>query len=457
MKIDMTNLNSLSFDELQSRLDEAVTYAESKREERKKHKLREEAAARIEAVIQELGGDEELEALVRAIRSGEQEPPKEDQETPPSVELEDLSREPEQCSPKATHEEATQVVPVRVQLKGPEPDVRLRNAVDRAQQLVDELTDDPRDMSTELSLLIEAEVANLRAAIDECESAGLYTPALMTDVRNTMGGFTRLAREHLQDAGIYVYGLSTKHQTNWRQQEQDAKQRLQRFYAQREAEERQEEERKEAERLAKRTFRQIEECLGQKKKEDLLVTLVRQYMNYGQAADIAPLVEPKAHLFKAAEFRALRRQFNRNEEPEPPVNEPQVEPEEEEESANHPEVVERNLGVMKGKRGIIFGGASRPAQQAKIKETLGFESLDWEVTESGATRSNVPSIGKIKNGKYDVVIVLLQFISHDISHALHEAAEAGGATFLSIRRGYGVTQICLELERVSSTPTAQGV
>lgn len=98
-----------------------------------------------------------------------------------------------------------------------------------------------------------------------------------------------------------------------------------------------------------------------------------------------------------------------------------------------------------GKRAVIVGGDGRQERIANIRQTFGFAELEWPDLPKNAPGKTAALVTQVRNGRYDVVICLQQFISHSVTDQLFGLAIPGIKVVLAA--GYGVGQLRLGLER----------
>jgi hypothetical protein len=100
----------------------------------------------------------------------------------------------------------------------------------------------------------------------------------------------------------------------------------------------------------------------------------------------------------------------------------------------------------KGKRCAIVGGDKRDQTQKKLMDAFGFESVEWE---SGLHVRKVESLSqRVENGNFDMVIFLARFMSHQAWDIVVPACKSVGIPFVTIERGYGVSQVQATIEKL---------
>jgi len=93
------------------------------------------------------------------------------------------------------------------------------------------------------------------------------------------------------------------------------------------------------------------------------------------------------------------------------------------------------------KRALIIGGDVRDHVAQRVSEELGIEEVVWwETFEKLNLRANSGTLEQVKNGKYDIVFVLLRFCRHNQHYAFRDACRESGTALGVLQRGYGVAQ-----------------
>jgi hypothetical protein len=105
---------------------------------------------------------------------------------------------------------------------------------------------------------------------------------------------------------------------------------------------------------------------------------------------------------------------------------------------------------VRGKRASIIGGDLREEARQRIESTFGFELVDWVTTDHARNLQVLASA--VRGGSVEFVIVLRRFIGHDVDRILRPACQAAGVPWVSVDKGYGVSQIRLAIERFLAVP-----
>lgn len=99
-----------------------------------------------------------------------------------------------------------------------------------------------------------------------------------------------------------------------------------------------------------------------------------------------------------------------------------------------------NQHQWQGKRVVIFGGVQNIQALNRLKMQSQANDIQWVDVQCNSGMRRVQSMCKrIEQGQYDVVIVLIEFVSHAASAHITEASEH--CQLLRINKGYGTSQI----------------
>jgi hypothetical protein len=92
---------------------------------------------------------------------------------------------------------------------------------------------------------------------------------------------------------------------------------------------------------------------------------------------------------------------------------------------------------------LMIGGAPRESARARVERAFAMRELVWSADDPRKAQS---AEARIMSGGYDLVLVLLRFMSHATNEKLLHACQARGVPYAPIEHGYGVTSIrrCLE-------------
>jgi hypothetical protein len=112
--------------------------------------------------------------------------------------------------------------------------------------------------------------------------------------------------------------------------------------------------------------------------------------------------------------------------------------------------------VVRSKRAAVIGGDLREDARKRIQDAFGFSMLDWVTTDHA--RNIQVLAAAIRGGTIEFVILLRRYIGHDVDRIVIPACRAAGVPWISVERGYGVSQITLAIERyrASDAPPPPG-
>jgi hypothetical protein len=105
--------------------------------------------------------------------------------------------------------------------------------------------------------------------------------------------------------------------------------------------------------------------------------------------------------------------------------------------------------LVRGKRATIIGGDLREDARKRIKDAFGFTDLDWVTTDHARNVQVLASA--VEGGSIEFVILLRRFIGHDVDRIVIPACKTADVPWVSVDRGYGVTQIAQSIERFRAT------
>lgn len=105
---------------------------------------------------------------------------------------------------------------------------------------------------------------------------------------------------------------------------------------------------------------------------------------------------------------------------------------------------------VRGKRASIIGGDLREDARKRIESSFDFALVDWVTTDHARNLAVLASA--VKGGSVEFVVVLRRFIGHDVDRILRPACRAAGVPWVSVEKGYGVSQIRVAIERFLSIP-----
>jgi hypothetical protein len=100
---------------------------------------------------------------------------------------------------------------------------------------------------------------------------------------------------------------------------------------------------------------------------------------------------------------------------------------------------------VRGKSAVIIGGDLRADARDRIQEAFELSSLEWHTTDHGRNIQRVANA--VAGGSVELVIILRRFIGHDVDRIVIPACKDAGVPWVSVERGYGITQIQAAMER----------
>jgi hypothetical protein len=153
------------------------------------------------------------------------------------------------------------------------------------------------------------------------------------------------------------------------------------------------------------------------------------------------LLESEPRFAKIREAILSHRQKLGMDPPEVPVEITEEADEEEPTDAALAEYMEAVAPYMAGKRVIILGGTPRKHTCEKLKETLGCAEVKWPPSKESDKSAKFETDVR----KSDILLLLIQFASHDMCDRSREWTRESGGQCINIRKGYGVNQLIRHL------------
>jgi len=100
--------------------------------------------------------------------------------------------------------------------------------------------------------------------------------------------------------------------------------------------------------------------------------------------------------------------------------------------------------ATEGKRAVLVGGDRRTTANESLLGAFAFESLDWI---DGLKHHQVDALAeRVRNGQYDLVILLARFASHSIQSVVSPACAEADVLWVVVPRGYGATAVMRAIE-----------
>ncbi|MEM6370884.1 MAG: hypothetical protein AAF851_21550 [Myxococcota bacterium] len=122
-------------------------------------------------------------------------------------------------------------------------------------------------------------------------------------------------------------------------------------------------------------------------------------------------------------------------------------------TATSEQPVWEEASLTRGKSALLFGGDPREESRTRLQSF--FELLELEWPASDGDRSAQRWAERLRQGSFEVLILLLRFVTHAQSDALVSAARAAGIPVAFVDQGYGSTQIAQALESALSAQTSK--
>ncbi|HXN33867.1 MAG TPA: hypothetical protein VN894_18485 [Polyangiaceae bacterium] len=137
-----------------------------------------------------------------------------------------------------------------------------------------------------------------------------------------------------------------------------------------------------------------------------------------------------------------------------PVQSRRAEPEEEDEERESPgpEPEWPLWPFVRDRTVLMVGGAPRESARVRVERAFAMRELVWSADDPRKAQS---AEARITSGGYDLVLVLLRFMSHATNEKLVQACSARDVPFVPVEHGYGVGSIRRSLERFLA-PRAAG-
>jgi hypothetical protein len=93
---------------------------------------------------------------------------------------------------------------------------------------------------------------------------------------------------------------------------------------------------------------------------------------------------------------------------------------------------------------LMVGGAPRESARARIERSFAMQVLVWSADDPRKAQN---AEARITSGGYDLVLVLLRFVSHATNEKLLQACAARDVPYVPVEHGYGVASIRRSLDR----------
>jgi hypothetical protein len=99
---------------------------------------------------------------------------------------------------------------------------------------------------------------------------------------------------------------------------------------------------------------------------------------------------------------------------------------------------------VRDRTALMVGGAPRESARVRVERSFAMRELVWSADDPRKAQS---AEARIMSGGYDLVLVLLRFMSHPTGEKLVHACTASGVPYVPVEHGYGVASIRRSLER----------
>jgi len=100
---------------------------------------------------------------------------------------------------------------------------------------------------------------------------------------------------------------------------------------------------------------------------------------------------------------------------------------------------------------LMVGGAPRESARARVERAFAMRELVWSADEPRKAQS---AEARITSGGYDLVLVLLRFVSHSTNEKLLHACAGRDVAYVPVEHGYGVASIRRSIDRFLSPRVA---
>jgi hypothetical protein len=100
---------------------------------------------------------------------------------------------------------------------------------------------------------------------------------------------------------------------------------------------------------------------------------------------------------------------------------------------------------------LMMGGAPRESARVRVERAFAMRELVWSADDPRKAQS---AEARITSGGYDLVLVLLRFVSHSTNEKLLQACAGRDVAYVPVEHGYGVASIRRSIERFLSPRVA---
>lgn len=105
------------------------------------------------------------------------------------------------------------------------------------------------------------------------------------------------------------------------------------------------------------------------------------------------------------------------------------------------------FALTRNNRVVIVGGERKPRVLRRLKRALQCSKMEWVIRRGDNPRTLQQLRDRIAAGTVNLVILLQRFVGHDTSDLVVAPAKAHSVPVAFVPRGYGLTQVCMAIEK----------
>jgi hypothetical protein len=149
------------------------------------------------------------------------------------------------------------------------------------------------------------------------------------------------------------------------------------------------------------------------------------------------LLRPHVDLLTGSQFRGLRRNLER------------VDPDQarQAEIESQKEQYQDLLPATRGLRALMIGGDIREEKRRILLAVFDFDDLEWVPFENARPAMLKSLEQRVRNRSMDLVLILKEFVGHNVSESLRPLCEENGIPCLFVEHGYGAGQVAEALRK----------
>jgi hypothetical protein len=149
------------------------------------------------------------------------------------------------------------------------------------------------------------------------------------------------------------------------------------------------------------------------------------------------LLRPHVDLLSGSQFRGLRRNLER------------VDPDQarQAEIEAQKEQFQDLLSATRGLRALMIGGDIREEKRRALLAVFDFDDLEWVPFENARPAMLKSLEQRVRNRGMDLVLILKEFVGHNVSESLRPLCEENGIPCLFVEHGYGSAQVAETLRK----------